>query len=171
MQPKQANSSAQLVVNAQPAGLFQVDDKKLSSRAVSEWSVWLPFPLSSNNIFGHRIMPKRGKRPAFAKRYPTSAYRRWRREAEVRICAARIPLMREPVVVKLELTPPNNRRRDADNFSKGVIDSLVAARVLPDDNSRWVKAVIPWWNEAGANPGVVVTIRVAELALFKAAGA
>lgn len=84
--------------------------------------------------------------------------------------AARIPRMTEPVVIKLELTPPNNRRRDADNFTKGVVDALVAARVLPDDNSTWVKAVIPWWREPHKpTSGVVVTIRVAELELFKAA--
>src|SRR5262245_3567910 len=83
-----------------------------------EWAVWLPFPLSSNNLFAH----------GFAKgrivRYPTSAYKKWRAEAQVRILSARIPLMREPVIVKLELTPPNARRRDADNFTKGVIDAL-----------------------------------------------
>lgn len=136
-----------------------------------EWRLWLPFPLSSNNLFAHRVMPAQRGRRAFAKRYPTAAYRQWRREAEVRICAARIPLMREPVVVKLELTPPNNRRRDADNFGKGILDALVAARVLPDDNMQWVKAVIPYWRDAHkATAGVVVTIRVAELALFKAAG-
>ena len=135
----------------------------------TSWSLWLPFPLSSNNLFAHRIVPGRGR--GYAVRYPTPAYRRWRREAEVRIIAARIPMMREPVVVKLELTPPNNRRRDADNFSKGVIDALVAARVLPDDNSDWVKAVIPYWLDAHKpTAGVRVTLRVAELALFKAAG-
>jgi Holliday junction resolvase RusA-like endonuclease len=124
--------------------------------------------LSSNNLFAHRIVPGKG----YAMRYPTPAYRRWRREAEVRIIAARIPMMREPVVVKLELTPPNNRRRDADNFSKGVIDALVAARVLPDDNSDWVKAVVPYWLDAHKpTAGVRVMLRVAELALFKAAGA
>ena len=133
----------------------------------TSWSLWLPFPLSSNNLFAHRIVPGKG----YAMRYPTPAYRRWRREAEVRIIAARIPMMREPVVVKLELTPPNNRRRDADNFSKGVIDALVAARVLPDDNSDWVKAVVPYWLDTHKpTAGVRVTLRVAELALFKAAG-
>jgi crossover junction endodeoxyribonuclease RusA len=132
----------------------------------SSWTIWLPFPLSSNNLFAHRIVPGR----AYAMRYPTPAYKRWRREAEVRIAAARIPRMREPVVIKLELTPPNARRRDADNFTKGVVDALVAARVLPDDNSTWVKSVIPYWRGPHKpTAGVMVTIRVAELELFKAA--
>jgi crossover junction endodeoxyribonuclease RusA len=135
------------------------------------WSVWLPFPLSSNNLFAHRIVPGGKGRGAFALRYPTAGYRRWRREAEVRIIAAKIPRMREPVVIKLELTPPNARRRDADNFTKGVVDALVAARVLPDDNSTWVKSVIPYWRDPHKpTAGVVVTIRVAELELFKASG-
>jgi crossover junction endodeoxyribonuclease RusA len=129
-----------------------------------ETSIWLPFPLSSNNLFAHAF--QRGR----IVRYPTPAYRRWRREAELRIMAARIKTVREPVVIKLELTPPNNRRRDADNFSKGVIDALVRMRVLPDDNSTWVKAVVPYWRDANkAEAGVLVTLRTAELELFKAA--
>jgi crossover junction endodeoxyribonuclease RusA len=138
----------------------------------AEWSLWLPFPLSSNNLFAHKIVPGKAGRGAFAQRYPTPAYRRWRREAEVRICAARLPRMTEPVVVKLELTPPNARRRDCDNFGKGILDALVAARVLPDDNMQWVKAVIPYWLDPHKpTAGVVVTLRVAELELFKAARA
>jgi crossover junction endodeoxyribonuclease RusA len=131
---------------------------------MTEHSIWLPFPLSSNNLFAHTW--QRGK----IIRYPTPAYRRWRKEAALRIMAARLPKMREPVIIKLELTPPNNRRRDADNFSKGVIDALVTMRVLPDDNMQWVKAVIPYWRDASkADAGVVVTLRTAELALFKTA--
>jgi hypothetical protein len=124
--------------------------------------VWLPFPLSSNNLFAHRIVPGRG----YALRYPTPAYRRWRREAEVRICAARIPLMREPVDIEIELRPPNARTRDASNFTKGVEDALVAARVLPDDNWRWVRSVRPFWADAPpsrATSGCIVTLRVAQL--------
>lgn len=130
----------------------------------SEWSVWLPFPLSSNNLFAHKFGKGRGRR------YPTPAYRKWAFEADVRIRSQRIPLMREPVIVKIQLTPRDNRRRDADNFSKGVIDALVRARVLPDDNSQWVKAVIPYWMDPDrARVGCLVTIRVADLALFRAA--
>jgi Holliday junction resolvase RusA-like endonuclease len=161
MQPSDENPSVQPVVT------LTGKEVQLAVVAPHSWELWLPFPLSSNNLFAHRILPGRG----YATRYPTPAYRRWRKEAELRICAAKIPLMREPVVVKLELTPPNNRTRDADNFTKGILDALVAARVLPDDNSRWVKAVIPYWLDPHkATSGVRVTIRVAELALFKAAG-
>jgi Holliday junction resolvase RusA-like endonuclease len=134
--------------------------------APQSWTIWLPFPLSSNNLHAHRIVPGRGGRGAFAYRYPTSAYRRWRREAEVRIMAARIPRMVEPVDLEIELRPPNARTRDASNFTKGIEDALVAARVLPDDSWRWVRSVRPFWADAPpsrSTSGAVVTIRVAQL--------
>jgi hypothetical protein len=67
-----------------------------------------------------------------------------------------------PVVVKLELVPPDNRGRDADNYAKPVLDALVEARVLIDDSNRHVKAVVPYWENAAEQAGVIVTIRPAE---------
>jgi crossover junction endodeoxyribonuclease RusA len=124
----------------------------------TEWRCWLPFPPSTNNLFSHA--PVRGK----VRRFPTRRYRAWREEAIIRIRAAwrTRPPYPVPVVVKLELVPPDNRDRDADNYAKPVLDSLVEARVLVDDSNRWVKAVIPYWENAAQTSGVIVTIRPAE---------
>lgn len=57
---------------------------------------------------------------------------------------ARIPVL-ERVSITVEYQPPPlARRRDADNFSpsaKYMIDGLVDANVLPDDNARHVSRV------------------------------
>ena len=127
--------------------------------------VWLPFPPSVNNLFSQGMV--KGK----MRRFASKPYKAWRREAVLRLCAARIPRFSEPVVVKLSLTPRDNRARDADNYNKAVLDALVEARILHDDSCHWVKSVIAWFEEPGANPGVTVSLRVAALPLFKAAAA
>lgn len=121
------------------------------------WTCWLPFPPSLNNIFTQGIV--RGK----VRRFPSKRYKAWREEAVIRIRAswrtrARWPV---PVVVKLELVPPDSRGRDADNFCKPVLDALVESRVLLDDSNKYVKAVIPHWADPQKTSGVIVTIRPA----------
>jgi crossover junction endodeoxyribonuclease RusA len=133
---------------------------------MSEKSVWLPFPPSVNNLFAQGVV--KGK----VRRFPSKTYKAWRKQALLHIMAARIRRFEEPVVVKLELTPRDNRPRDADNYSKAVLDALVAARVLPDDSNVYVKAVSAWFAPASASGhGVIVTLRIAQLPLFKAAAA
>lgn len=128
-------------------------------------SFWLPFPPSVNGLYAHA--PVRGR----VRRFPTKAYKAWRREALIRIRSHRIPTYREPVVIKLALTPRDSRRRDASNYIKAVEDALVEARVLVDDSQAYVKSVIPYWCDPDPNrEGVEVTIRVAKLGgLFAAA--
>jgi crossover junction endodeoxyribonuclease RusA len=128
-------------------------------------SFWLPFPVSVNNMFPHRVVDGR------ARRFPSRAYSNWRKVAGLMLNAKKLSRFDEPVVIKLQYFPANRRARDLDNLSKGVLDALVAARILHDDSSKWVKAVTGWMEEPDGHARVVVTIRVAELALFKAAGA
>lgn len=120
-------------------------------------SLWLPFPPSVNNLFAHA--PVKGR----VRRFPTKGYKAWRQEAVIRILAYKHPRFTVPVVIKLELTPKDSRRRDASNYIKAVEDALVEARLIPDDDQRWVKAVIPYWENPSSNPGVRVTIRPAKL--------
>lgn len=47
---------------------------------------------------------------------------------------ARIQPYRTPVQVDMELRAPDRRRRDVDNFSKGVLDALTHAQVWADDS-------------------------------------
>jgi len=42
-----------------------------------------------------------------------------------------------PVRVDVELWPPDKRRRDLDNYCKGLFDSLTHARVWADDSLVW----------------------------------
>lgn len=121
-------------------------------------ALWLPFPPSVNNLFPSAIVKGR------IRRFPSKAYRLWRKEAEVRVMAARIKRFELPVVVSLELTPRDSRGRDADNYCKAIMDTLVKMRVLHDDSNRWVKAITPFWMEPNfKEPGVVVRIRLARI--------
>ena len=122
----------------------------------AEVSIWTPFPPSVNGLFAHGLV--RGK----VRRFPTKAYKQWRREAVLRMRLARIPTYDVPVVVKLELTPRDSRPRDADNYAKGVMDALVEARILTDDSNRYVKSVTPYWMPPSKQAGCTVFIRPAE---------
>jgi Holliday junction resolvase RusA-like endonuclease len=127
--------------------------------AAGFWACWLPFPPTTNNLFSHGIVKGR------VRRFPTARYKRWREEAVIRIRSAwrhREPYP-VPVVIKLELVPPDHRPRDASNYVKPVEDALVEARVLADDSQNHVKAVVPYWGEPRPTSGVIVTIRPARL--------
>lgn len=131
------------------------------------YSFYLPFPPSTNHLYSQGIV--RGR----IRRFPSRQYKAWRREAIIRIRSQRIPQFREPVVIKLALTPRDGRRRDASNYVKPVEDALVEAGLLVDDSQRYVKSVIPYWCDPDPDhEGVVVTIRVAKLGgLFAASTA
>jgi len=125
---------------------------------MTEWTCWLPFPPSVNNAFTQGMV--RGK----IRRFPSKAYKFWRAEAVVRIRASwrAKPPVAAPVTVMLALTPKDRRPRDADNYCKPVLDALVVAGVLQDDNSRYVRAITPTWENPAEEAGVVVTILPAQ---------
>jgi crossover junction endodeoxyribonuclease RusA len=59
------------------------------------------------------------------------------------VAGAKVPPM-ERAVITVEYQPPDKRRRDPDNYAatgKPLIDGLVAAGVLPDDDGKHVAAV------------------------------
>lgn len=55
--------------------------------------------------------------------------------------------------VALQLTPPTRQKRDADNHIKPVLDALVHAKLLTDDNSDHVKEVRAEWTDNVESPG------------------
>ena len=121
-------------------------------------SFFLPFPPSTNGLFAHGYV--KGK----VRRFPTKQYKDWRRQAVIIVRSQRLPLFREPVVIKLALRPRDSRRRDADNYAKPCLDALVEAGLLIDDSNQYVRAVIPHWCEPDArHAGVIVSIRIAKL--------
>jgi len=111
--------------------------------------IWLPMPLSVNNLFAHGNVKGR------TRRFPTSKYKAWRKEAVMRIRVARLPRFAGPVAVKLTVTAPDARPRDIDNYSKCILDSLVDAGVLIDDSQ--VQKLLSSWDHSG-EVGAVVEI-------------
>ena len=73
----------------------------------------------------------------------------------------RVPRFERPVVVTFDWYEPN-LRRDLDNVAgagqKWVLDGLVAAGVLPDDNMRNVVGLMHWAHIDPMEPGAIVTI-------------
>lgn len=103
--------------------------------------VTLPFPPSVNNLFAGRH-----------RRYPSKRYVAWRRESEleiVRQCRGAKSLP-GPVVIDIELAPPDRRPRDADNYLKGIVDLAVRMRLIADDNRRHVAEVRARWIDGPA---------------------
>jgi crossover junction endodeoxyribonuclease RusA len=116
-------------------------------------SLTLPWPPSVNNLYKNV-----GRR-----RVRTPAYRKWQEEAGWHLQAARPPKLSGPVEVTLELCPPDNRRADADNRNKAVLDLLVTHGVIAGDDRRFVKSVTARWVENAVH-SCVVTIAQLETA-------
>lgn len=116
----------------------------------SEIRLSLPWPPSVNNLYinaGH----KRARSPA---------YRKWQEEAGWYLKAARPHKFTEPVSVTLDLCPPDNRRTDADNRNKAVLDLLVTHGVIPADDSRYVKSVTARFVENAVHSCVVTISQI-----------
>jgi crossover junction endodeoxyribonuclease RusA len=127
-------------------------------RNENEQSVWLPFPPSVNNLFSQGVVKRK------IRRFPSKQYKAWRKQAGLLIMAARLKPYTQPVEIGLVLTPKDSRPRDADNYSKAVIDALVKMGVLLGDDSRHVTSVrVSWQNPDTKRQGVVAFIRPAKM--------
>jgi crossover junction endodeoxyribonuclease RusA len=112
--------------------------------------VVLPFPISLNNAFGQT---KTGRR------FTSKRYLAWRHEALLKLKLAKVKPATGQVHIKISICPPDLRRRDIDNLSKGVVDLLVAGRVITDDDGRYVLSVSSAWGPLDrANPRATVEI-------------
>ena len=68
--------------------------------------------------------------------------------------------VRGPAFIEFEWRE-KDARRDPDNISaskKFILDGLVEAHVLPNDNQKWIAGFIESWEVDKENPGVMVTI-------------
>lgn len=106
----------------------------------------LPFPPSANGLFA-------GKR----RRYISPAYERWRTAAGWELLAQKVRSVAGPVSIDIALCAPDNRRRDADNANKPILDLLVEHKLIEDDSKHVVRAVTSRWTEHD-RPGARVTI-------------
>ena len=109
----------------------------------------LPFPPSVNGYWrayqGRNILSKRG--------------REYRKRAVIDIQAHGLAMARLSgrLEVSLDLHPPDARRRDADNYCKGVLDALTHAGVWGDDEQIDRLHILKCPRDKD-NPRVVVTI-------------
>lgn len=110
--------------------------------------VRLPYPPSTNGLFSQTRT---------GRRFPAKHYVAWRRHADLLLMAARLRPVHGPCLIEIELTPPDKRRRDADNGTKAIVDSLVRMRLIPDDSRGVVREVRVRWAE-GRPPGAVVRV-------------
>lgn len=92
-------------------------------------TVTVPLPPSTNNLFAGRDG-----------RYPSKAYKAWRKAAYPTIARLERP-GRLPCEVVLTVRGKVNRQRDLDNCAKAPLDGLVAVGVLPGDNLTRVVGV------------------------------
>jgi Holliday junction resolvase RusA-like endonuclease len=70
-------------------------------------------------------------------RVKTARYRSWIRGQLKALVAQRARPVVPPVAILIEL--PDNMRGDPDNRTKAILDLLVAASIIPDDNIGIIK--------------------------------
>jgi crossover junction endodeoxyribonuclease RusA len=127
----------------------------------------LPFPPSVNTYWRH---PTTGK---LAGRHLISDKGRKYRDAVTALAAeGRYKTMTGPLVVDLEVFMPDKRRRDLDNLTKAIFDSLTHAGVWEDDSQIvdfrvWknpaiggmVKVTIEPWHESTTVQSLIARLR------------
>lgn len=107
----------------------------------------LPMPPTTNNLFAGT-----GKR-----RYRTSEYNDWIKEAGYRLNVQRPPQTRGRVSLLIEVEDPKTARlQDCCNREKACVDLLVKHLVIQGDDQRYVREVTIRWADVS---GVRVTIR------------
>lgn len=111
----------------------------------------MPGPISTNNL--HRNI-------AGAGRVTTGNYRSWQKAAgECLAAQAPLPRFGLPVEVTFFVGEKGVGMMDGDNVAKAYLDALVKAKVIQDDNRKWVRSSRPVWVPGLA--GCVIEIRPA----------
>ena len=99
--------------------------------------IQLPFPPSSNSLFGTNWKTKR--------RFKTKTYEAWLKLADSEVSLAVSHRFDDLVALKLTLCKPDKRKRDVSNFIKAVEDLLVRHGVIRDDS--YVHSVSATWSD------------------------
>lgn len=85
----------------------------------------IPFPPSVNTYYstvrGRRVLTKKGR-----------LYKEWVTQSI--LCQEKISTLTGRIALYASLHPPDNRRRDIDNFLKSLLDALGQAGVYDDDS-------------------------------------
>ena len=112
----------------------------------------LSIPPSVNALYGNR---KSGKGRG---RYITKEYRDWKKHSLSELIAQNIKSFGTPVSIEIKAERSDfNRKRDADNLAKPIIDLLVKAEIIEDDSHQIVQKVSVEW-VSGHNNHVFITI-------------
>lgn len=89
----------------------------------------LPFPPSVNHYWGHRAAGKR------VMKFLDARGKAYRKTIMEECLVQRLgPALQGPLSCTLDLYPPDNRRRDCDNYTKALLDALDHANVYGDDS-------------------------------------
>lgn len=95
----------------------------------------LPIPPSTNNLF-----IQRGRH-----RVKGPKYRAWQEQAQLEL----LPQNTKPIAgpVAIDIAIPENNRRDIDNYAKPLLDLLVKAGLIENDNGRILRALYLRWHK------------------------
>lgn len=109
----------------------------------------LPFPPSVNtywrNVNGRTLLSIKGRR--YKNAVIAAVYEQLKKKPD--------PILGK-VAVNIEFYPPDNVRRDMDNFFKALFDSLTAAGIWRDDSQ--IKRIESDWCESIKNGKLLINI-------------
>jgi Holliday junction resolvase RusA-like endonuclease len=97
----------------------------------------LPFPPTSNKLY-----PTVG-----LIRTKSDEYKKWINEANIAANRQNVPIMTERCIAVYNLNHPDDRVRDAENYTKAITDLLAARGIIQDDNRRYLKGTFALWND------------------------
>lgn len=119
-----------------------------------EIEIHLPWPPTVNDYYGVRVV-KRRQIP-----YIKAKGKKFREDVEAAI-AEQIGYLQldDPLLVEVELFPPDKRRRDLDNYMKALLDALTQAQVWLDDSQ--IDQLFIYRGQQVAHGAVVVKIGLA----------
>lgn len=113
----------------------------------------LPWPPSTNHTWGKATDKRTGK----PRVYLTRDARIFRKSVATMVMGAKFgwPIV-GPVEVKVTLCPPDNRKRDEDNFAgKALFDAMTQAGVWRDD-SQIRRKVVEWGDPVKYGAAIVM---------------
>lgn len=103
------------------------EEKERSRKTVKELKLDLPFPPSVNHYY--KRTRNRAKDMVIGKRGLE-----YRKAIKDRLALLNIRPLAGPLSMKLEINPPDKRRRDIDNILKALLDALEHGNAYENDN-------------------------------------